>query len=905
MSLRASEPHDSSLLHAGMRPKGVLPTSATGSLYSDAIRLRKGVTISGSATPPIFVGSGHRSFQEPFVPRRAPSPLVPNDALNISALVSEAQEGLRLRDDMETDASILEIMKAAKTKLKKMNEKRKERKRAAKAEKQARSRQQLVDSGIIPSDRASKGEEEEEDDEGSEEAYAAITEHALEAHGIDLATADADTRAMHAHAADAIAHLQIASNGAAWEKDADIGAQAWWDRHTSWAHEVDTGAPAWWERKKQQAKDAMAKAKGAMAKASEKAKQLSEKARAKSSAITNKASQYKEQAKKSAAGQMAGKAKAATMKFAKEKWARFTNEDRITKMERYDYGLYVSRNPLTDVLVDNKRVTLPVGGDPEAEFYDPHTHAVESSEPVYGLIATKQKDVLTNAHGDKAFNMAAKDTMKVLSIEKNRSLLLSPIPDPAVDKLAQVDAMTLGMKDPGMLVKRALAQGEAQHHAVPDPNNTSSMIYPTRPNGAHPLCLGHAMMVPVAAVRVHKHLDHLGLVQAAVSDDWLKQVETDLVASPLREGFADMVSAEGADHTPFIIPMPSKFDEKSGAYKTAFGASGSQPNESMRPVSALLVVPITSELLGTDGAFKTNGGSVDFSYNRLYPYQPAPERMDSRANYLDPAGDRRAELNAKLAEKGPFSSNDDLVEAATELGYDASKPTEPVTWSLSKNAFLQRYQVAVFALGVSPACDAIGEQAACEAKMDESGTGKLLMISPHPLLMGERHDGAKFDGMEHPGSVYTSLGSDRPLVNALSVALEGKHLDLRFLWAGMKIAQRCWEKATNSRVSKPSLSRFRHLVGHDKELWQNADKKFNLSGYEKGPSRFSKTESGSFQRRSTGAAFDESRFGTALEDLGLVNVVTGEQLKLDEMTEDELGQALQLAGIDLDSEEEE
>jgi len=36
-----------------------------------------------------------------------------------------------------------------------------------------------------------------------------------------------------------------------------------------------------------------------------------------------------------------------------------------------------------------------------------------------------------------------------------------------------------------------------------------------------------------------------------------------------------------------------------------------------------------------------------------------------------------------------------------------------------------------------------------------------------------------------------------------------------------------------------------------------------------------------------------------------MNVVTGEQLKLDEMTEDELGQALQLAGIDLDSEEEE
>ena len=178
------------------------------------------------------------------------------------------------------------------------------------------------------------------------------------------------------------------------------------------------------------------------------------------------------------------------------------------------------------------------------------------------------------------------------------------------------------------------------------------------------------------------------------------------------------------------------------------------------------------------------------------------------------------------------------------------------------------------------------------------------MISPHPLLMGERHDGAKFDGMEHPGTVYTSHGAGKPLVNALSVALEGKHIDLRFLWAGMKIAQRCWEKATNSRVSKPSLSRFRYLVGQDKEMWQNADKKFNMSGYEKGPSLFAKKESGSFQRRSTGAAFDDARFGKALEDLGLVHVTTGQQLKLDEMTEDELGQALQLAGIDLDADEE-
>ena len=743
-------------------------------------------------------------------------------------------------------------------------------------------------------------------DEALHEARTMVEQHALEVKGIDLDSADEDTCALHAHMAEAIAHLHVATNGAAWEDDLDVGSPEWWGRHTNWAHEVETGAPSWWERKKQQAKDAMAKAKEAMGKASAKAKEMAGKASA-------KAKELKEKVANSSVGQMASKAKDAAMKFAKEKYARFTNEDRITKMERYDYELYVSQNPLTDVLIDKKQVTLPVGGDPKAEFYDPHTRAVEGKIlSFYGLIATKQKDVLTNDLGDKAFNLAAKDSMKVLSIEKHRELFLATTPDPMVDPLSHVDQMTLGIKDAGTFLKRALAQGEAQHHAVPDKNNTSSMVFPSKPNGAHPLCLGHSMMVPVADVASGGN--HLGLVRHLVPADWLKEVEAELVASPLRKNFSAMVSAEGADHKPFIIPVPSKYDEGSEAYKTAFEGSGAKPNETMRPVSALLVVPMTRETFDPmSGAFLMSGGEgkqeedflVEFAYERLYPYQPAPAAAKLQT-YSDPSGERRKELNAKLVEKGPFDTYVNLKKAADELGYDATK-TEPVTWHVSKYDVIDRYHVAVFALGLSPECDARGNPMACETAMDGAGSGKLLMIGTHPLIMGMRLTGetGQFD-MEAPGSIYTSVGGDKPLMNALPMALEGKHIDLRFLWAGMKVAQRCFEKATNTRVSKPSLSRFRYLVGLNKELWQNADQKFGTKSFlDNAKDLLKKSDkAGSFQRRSTAAAFDDARFGQALEDLGLVHVTTGKQLKLHEMTEDELGQALQLAGIDLDSDED-
>ena len=54
----------------------------------------------------------------------------------------------------------------------------------------------------------------------------------------------------------------------------------------------------------------------------------------------------------------------------------------------------------------------------------------------------------------------------------------------------------------------------------------------------------------------------------------------------------------------------------------------------------------------------------------------------------------------------------------------------------------------------------------------------------------------------------------------------------------------------------------------------------------------------------TKTIFEDPRMKEALEDLGLVHVTTGKHLELHEMTSEELEAALDLANVDLDSEEE-
>lgn len=1047
MSLRASERRPSApLLQTAASASGT-----TRPLYSDAIRLRKGVTITGVTTAPTFVNAGRRSFQEPFVPRRAPSTHAPNGGLNIDALVASAQTSLCIgHDEMEVALKMGEIKqwfkkkgKQAKDKVKKLMGKKGEDEASKKA-KEAAARKQMMDAGIMP--RPTEDSDDECADGGTppctdpnrtsagfDEVHAMVQQHALEVHGIDLATAsastrllhtraaevltgmqlradddfdtesvmkkakeakawmkakakaakdkvkkmmrkkkdgdesssededwerplslneardamaaakkkktgmafdevlheartmvqqhalevngidldvaDKDTRALHAHMAEAIAHMHVATNGAAWEDDLDVGAPEWWGRHTGWAHEAETGAPAWWERKKDQAKAAMAKAKDAMGKASAKAKEVKNK-------VAN-----------SAVGQMASKAKEATSKFAKEKYARFTNENRITKMERYDYGLYISQNPLTNITIDKKKVSLPVGHEEGSTFNDPRTHDAETTEAFYGLLATKHKNVMPDKFGSLAdgltFDMKAEDTMKVLSVEKNRELFVVPQPDAQIDLLARIDIHQYeghtNFGDGHVLLKRAIAQGDAQMHATAaNKNRPGVFTYPNgkKLNGAHPLCLGHSMMKPIADMAANS------LASAAVPMAFLQKVEKELVASEHRgaEEFTTMLREREGE--PFVVAVPSKYHKDSDAYAEAFG--GNLNTKDLKPVSALLVVPLTAEFVEKNiGAFKhsedQNFRSIQFAYEKRYPWETLGNRPE-RKKYADPGADVRAEYNAILEEiKGDIQPKDretydeaaarTLEEHCNKIGKEMYSSVtgmeKPITWELTEQQFTKDFQVAVFALGLSDGCDPAEETMVCKRAFGEIGTGKVLMIGEHPLLFGDRlSETGAWGGFENPGAAYVSMGKNMPLLNAVSEALNGVHIDLRFLWASMKLAQRCWSMATNARVSKASQSRFRYLI--KKPIYRDADQKFDFLGDRPTlKERARELKDGAkalFKKDQVG--IDESALGKAFETLGLVRVTTGQQLKLDEITPEEFEKALQLAGIDLDSDED-
>ena len=686
-----------------------------------------------------------------------------------------------------------------------------------------------------------------------------------------------------------------------------------------WEDEDDIGAPAWWERKKEQAKEALAKAKELAGKAKEKAsgalekaKKMTDKAKDAAAVAADRASEAKGKAEQSKMGKLMGKAKAAVSKFAKQKWERLTNEDRITKMERYDYALYSSQ-PLKKVILDKKSTSLPFGGEPTSDkdpLHDPHTRSVENDPFFYGMVASVEKGVVSNEQGDQAFVLDAKEKLDILGSDKYREVLAIKTPAEGEDPLTEMTKVgymggTQYGSSPYAVLDRIRAQNAVQMHAVPSSADSSQLVYPPdgKPNGAHPLCLGHSMMMPISALgpplpyrqdanvlpepSMGQASDPLSLVRACVSSEWLKQIEAELVASPLRKDFTTMLSAEGAEHTPFIIPMPTKYaDPKdmgpkdAALYKNAFPEipivdarpmpawykelrsptyadvwraneeraqkdgpglkemTRVDPNAAMRPVSALLVVPLEAHIIKDSGAFKrTDEGGIAMEWQRLYPHEMVPAfTKKAENNPTDTVGDTRKAINAML-KAGETFSRDQL----SHLGYAPSvhpttakdNPHAPIRFMQTDVDFQSRFEVAVFALGLSTACDAGGNPATCEKALDDAGSGNMLMIGAHPLLFGKQHTGVEYVGFEGPDQVFVSNGNGAALTNALPIALEGEHFDTRFLWSAMKLLQRSWSKATNPRVSKASQSRFRKLVGMPKEQWQSPDNKYNLSGWEK------------------------------------------------------------------------
>ena len=970
-------------IRSGPNPDCPRPTPAigfegihNGPLFSDAIRLRPGTMV-----PRVTMPVARRAFQEPgFVPRH----IVPTRSdYNIDKLVGAAQTGMSLRAGevhgirrSRADTATRRLharaaeaiaccpMESPGAAVDKSNVallRQDEEECGAPIDDALAAEEAVYDAAVVAHRvtsvstglRPRSGPEDAVDTQGLVQALGGIkrwwkateSERAplpegerdpesrtmILAHankqGIDMRYTDLGTFAMFESMIVAVDHID-AMAGVDWEDEADIGA------------------PAWWERKKQQAKDALAKgkdkaegalskAKEALAKGKDNSSSALKRAKEAAAAAAGRASEAKSKAENSKVGKLVGKAKAAASKFAKTKWERLHNEDRITKMERYDYAVYSSQ-PLKKVVLDKKSTSLPFGGEPTSDkdaLHDPHTRGVDLDPFFYGMVASLEKSVVSNDHGDQAFVLDAKERLDILGSDKYRDVLVIRQPAEGEDPLTEMakegySAGTYYGGSPYEVLDRIRAQNSVQMHAVPSAVDSSQLVYPSdgKPNGAHPLCLGHSMMVPVSSLGPPKPYrqdasvlpepsmgeagDHLSLVRACVSSDWLKQLEAELVVSPLRKDFTAMLAAEGAEHTPFIIPMPSKYatpedlsPKDAELYTNAFpNTETNRPNTWMRPVSALLVVPLEAHILRDSGALKrTDEGGIDMEWQRLYPWEMVPAyTKKSENNPVDKLNDARKAINEKL-KAGETLTSDEMAD----MGYATSSvptsiednPNAPVKFMQSDVDFQSRFQVAVFALGLAPACDAGGNHAACEHALDDAGSGDMLMIGTHPLLFGKQHDGVEYIGFEGPDQVFVSNGNGAPLTNALPIALEGVHFDTRFVWSSMKILQRSWSKATNPRVSKSTLSRFRKLVGMSKEQWQNPDVKFNLGGWvKKGAGRVA-----SFQRR--GATKDEEMFGRALEELGLTNVLTGSHLDLHELSTQELSMALAHAGIKLDAPE--
>ena len=964
-------------------PKPATPaTNGRGSLFSDAIRLRPGATV-----PRVAMSTNRNSFKEPvFVPQHiAPT----SNDYNIDKLVGAAQTGLRTGEAI----ACCKVHKPKMTKILHREEEEEEpcaapmdsahaAEEAVYHAASAAHRVTSVSTGLRPR----SGPEAEVDTQGVVQVLGGIKQwwKATESERVPLPEGrevEPESRTMiKAHVAKQgvdLRHTDIATF--AWVETMAVAME-----HldamagTDWEDEVDIGAPAWWERKKKQAKDVYAKgkvmadeaaakakkmaakgkdatdnakkalakgkdnasgalkrAKEAAAAAADRASEAKTRAKEAAAAAAGRASEAKSKVENSKAGKLVGKAKAVVSKFAKNKWERFTNEDRITKMERYDYTVYSSQ-PLRKVVLDKKSTSLTFGCDPASDkdaLHDPHTRCVKEDPLFYGMVASLEKSVVSNEQGDQAFVLDAKDRLDILGSDKYRDVLVIRQPAEGEDPLTEMtkDGYSAGTYyggSPYEVLDRIRAQNAVQMHAVPSATDSSQLVYPPdgKPNGPHPLCLGHSMMVPVSSLGPPKPYrqnasalpepsmgeadDPLSLLHACVSSDWLKKIEAELVASPLRKDFTIMLASEGAEHTPFIIPMSSKYatpedlsKKNAELYKQAFpNTETNRPNASMRPVSALLVVPLEAHILRDSGALKrTDEGGIDMEWQRLYPWEIVPSyTKKSENNPVDPVSDARKAINEKI-KLGETPTSDKMAD----MGYaTSSEPTSikgnphaPVKFTQSDVDFQSRFQVAVFALGLAPACDAGGNHSACEHALDDAGSGDMLMIGTHPLLFGKQHDGVEYTGFEGPDQVFVSNGNGAPLTNALPIALEGVHFDTRFVWSSMKLLQRSWSKATNPRVSKPTLARFRKLVGMSKEQWQNADVKFNLSGWaKKGAGR-----SASFQRR--GASKDDEMFGRALEELGLTNVLTGTHVDLHELSKQELSMALAHAGIDLDAPE--
>ena len=630
---------------------------------------------------------------------------------------------------------------------------------------------------------------------------------------------------------------------------------------------------------------------------------------------------------KSLAGEAAKMAKGAAVKTkdaakgaAKKKWDRFTNEDRITNMERYDYRVYSSQ-PLKNVMLKAGQGSVTFGGMDDPMSAVPKKKKINDSAALtvlnfYGMLAVANKKVATDKQGQHVFELESKTTWLQSDPLTNNPTLQKVflIPDRDATAMVDVDAaatplyngtdLTKGVDE---VVQRVRAQTRSQTEGLAAANDASQLAW--KPGGAQRLCLGHSMMVPLSSVMDDRNQEW-SYLRKMLPTAFLESIESGLVWHSLRKGFQKELGTDGASHKPYIIPMVSSY-LKGEARKTSADYMRAFPEttpDGMAPISALLVVPIDAATLGNPSVFQHTDGCLTMEYTRLYPWQQISNN-DAYMNKTDTAMAMRTKINeqyeaALQAEETPpddewkLNKAKEIATAVRYIGADGNRTADAnahATWCMKPERAANKFKVMVFALGVNPACANGASNEECTKAFDANDAndaaaagGGILTIGTHPLLLGDVADENGIStGFQAPGTVWMSHGQARPLANAFAAAITGEHIDVRFLWAAMKLAQCSWNKATSNRTSELTRTKFRKLVGMPMSSWKTPNTPIDKLNMVKG---------NKFNPQRNDAS---DPFGAALIRMGLTDA-TGAPLDLEDLSSDAVEAAMIASGMDLD-----
>jgi hypothetical protein len=226
--------------------------------------------------------------------------------------------------------------------------------------------------------------------------------------------------------------------------------------------------------------------------------------------------------------------------------------------------------------------------------------------------------------------------------------------------------------------------------------------------------------------------------------------------------------------TPYIVHLRTSYDPNLAKYA-----------ETLRPVTALLVIPLQS-LASKANIFHTadDKHSIKYEWSPLYPSQT---HHDKNAGVW-PLLHRQVDTDATNP-PSYLTTTKNNIGVQTYVNAFVSGDADKTTWASATIP-----DVAVIGLGV-------GEVGGVGGK-----DGNELMVSTHPLFFFSDH---LFD----PRKAYVSHGAEQPLKNAMHAALRATHIDGRFLFASMSLLQRMFSTAymhnANLRRSIVTNQRFR------------------------------------------------------------------------------------------------